>query len=68
MLILKAFVNREQIDEIHIQNTSKTTNGVTEYRIKKPAGYENIPIYHIREAGWKVLAEKVIYALNNARS
>ena len=65
MLVLKVFVNYNQIDEVHIRNTGKAIDGVTQYNIDKPAKYDGITIYHIRDNGWKVLTEKVLYAINN---
>ena len=68
MLILKAFVNNKQIDELHIHNTGKTINNVTEYKIKKPEGYDMLQIFHVSSNGWKVLTEKVLYAINSTDS
>jgi len=59
MLILKAFVNEKQIDEIHIGNIrpigSDDGQGLYEYKICKPTG-DYLPIYHRRDHGWKGLA------------
>jgi len=64
MLILKAFVNEKQIDEIKIHNIGVEENGVAQYEIRKPENLRNIRIFHIRENGWKILAEKALYAIN----
>ena len=63
MLILKAYINDREIEEIWIHNTSNcvnTTFGIWEYRIRKPEGYDHLPLYHRRDKGWK---ELVIYAM-----
>ena len=64
MLIIKAFVNQEKIDEIHIQNKGGNLVGVCDYEIVKP----NIPgqIRHSRPSGWIPLAATVLSALAEA--
>ena len=63
MLILKAFINEKQIDEIHIQNVEYIGNDLYGYQIRKPE--EDYPIiYHKRNDGWMVLAKKVLDVLN----
>jgi 2-hydroxy-3-keto-5-methylthiopentenyl-1-phosphate phosphatase len=62
MLVLKVFVNQEQIDEIHIQNTGEThKRGYFSYVIKSPEGYDKESIVHQRSAGYESL---VIMALH----
>lgn len=63
MLILKAFVNEKEIDEIHIQNIEYIGNGIYEYKIKKPEGDWPV-IHHKRKDGWRKLALRVLYVLN----
>lgn len=65
MLILKAYVNEREIDEIQIVNTGHRS-GVPDrylYRIRKPEGYNHVEIHHYREDGWKVLAQKTLTVL-----
>jgi len=66
MLILKAFINEREIEEIWVHNTSNCVNtafGIWEYRIRKPEGYDHLPIYHRRKKGWRALALDVIRIL-----
>jgi hypothetical protein len=67
MLIIKAFVNKKQIDEIHIHNveTLSEEHDIYEYRIEKPEGYEHIPIYHVRWRGWRPLMTEVLKVLED---
>ncbi len=63
MLIVKAFINDREIEEIWIHNTSNCVNtafGIWEYRIRKPEGYGHLPIYHRRNKGWMALALDVM--------
>jgi len=63
MLIAKIFVNFDQIDEIHIQNTGELEDGIYEYRIRQPEG--KFPkITHRREAGYKPLLIKALRTLD----
>jgi hypothetical protein len=56
MLVLKVFVNQEQIDEIHIQNIGEAhKRGYFSYEIKSPQGYDGDPIVHQRSAGYESL-------------
>jgi hypothetical protein len=55
MLIAKIFVNEKQIDEIWIHNTGKVKDGIFEYRIKKPEGCDDHPLFHKRSAGYETL-------------
>lgn len=59
MLVLKVFVNHDQIDEVHIQNTGDVVDGNHAYKIVKPAGHIGL-IYHDRTKGWKTLVEKAL--------
>lgn len=66
MLIVKAFVNEHEIDEIWIWNTGRKVDDVDEtyeYKILKPEGYDHISIYHDRDKGWKPLVQKVLHFL-----
>jgi len=66
MMIIKAFVNYDQIDEIWIHNTGPLRDGFYGYQIEKPEIYHS-PIIHNRSDGWKSLAEKVFGILNDER-
>lgn len=66
MLVLKAFVNYNQIDEVWIHNVSgarASVVGENVYRIEKPEGFEDRLIVHRREDGWRALAAKVLNLL-----
>jgi len=66
MLIIKAYVNSKQIEEIHIQNTGNCVDEnmqLYEYRIRLPEGYDDFPIFHMRELGWRALATQAIGVL-----
>lgn len=65
MLIIKAYINERQIDEIHIHNTGQQDvyYGWFKYRITEPEGYENKIIRHYRKDGWMELAKKAIKIL-----
>ena len=61
MLVIKAYINHKEIDEIHIQNTGICVNEAMqtyEYKIVKPRGYGEFPIFHMRELGWRVLTKQ----------
>lgn len=62
MLIIKAFVNENQIDEIYVQNTENLGFGLYEYTIRLPEG-DWPKIKHNRQDGWRVLANKVLRVL-----
>jgi len=65
MLVIKPSVNYCSIDEeVWIHNVRMCSNGIYEYRIKKPEGYDHHKIYHKRNDGWKILTEKVLRILN----
>lgn len=72
MLIVKIFVNTEQIDEIHIQNVKKVSDiangifsGVYEYVIKEPEGYSDNSIFHIRKTGYIPLLLKALKVMQD---
>ena len=59
MLIIKVFVNKEQIDEINIHNMGfSDKRGFCKYEVKYKEFY--FTLYHEREKGWKNLGERVI--------
>lgn len=68
MLIIKAFINEKEIDEIHIHNVNVINErfDIYEYRIRKPDGYDHIPLYHVRFKGWKPLVIDVLKVLEGA--
>jgi len=61
MLIVKVFVNNEQIDEIKIHNCSPIGHdgNFHDYAIVKPK-VEKLIIKHLRSSGWKPLVQKVL--------
>lgn len=68
MLVIKAYLNQEQIDEIHVQNDmilymdEETT--ICSYKIRRPKGYDDEIILHARESGWRPLAEEALRRIN----
>ena len=64
MLILRTFVNAEQIDEIHIQNAGQHSDDFWRYKIRLPEGHDGPTFLHRRSTGWRPLAEKVLHYLN----
>ena len=62
MLIIKAFINEKEIDEIHIHNVNVINErfDIYEYRIRKPEGY------HVRFKGWKPLVIDALKVLEAA--
>lgn len=73
MLILKAFINEREIDEIQIRNVGKvpvmdgTDTNTYEYRIYRPWGLRHIPIYHRRDDGWNPLAVQALDIIRKER-
>ncbi|MFT7880864.1 MAG: hypothetical protein ABXS91_10780 [Sulfurimonas sp.] len=73
MLVVKAYVGGDsgirEIDEIHVQNTNTVwvdeNYTLCEYTIRKPEGYEDEKIAHVREAGWRALMGNVLTVLEN---
>ena len=64
MLIIKVFVNTEEIDEICIQNTKKKIpDGDTIYRIVKPQGLEKYVLFHRRGDDYEQLLEKSLQVI-----
>ena len=55
MLVIKAFVNKKEIDSIHIQNMGRKHGLYDLYKITKPEIKYPI-IMHKKALGWKVLA------------
>ncbi len=61
MLIVKVFVNEEQIDELYIHNiTGDIRKKIHEYEICKPDLRKKVSIKHRRADGWKPLVYKVL--------
>ena len=61
MLVIKAYINDIQIDEIHIQNVGGDQKGLSEYVVKKPKMVGKIK--HHRPSGWVPLAAAVLSIL-----
>ena len=64
MLILRAFVNADPIDEIHVQNVGHHSDDFWRYKIRLPEGHDGPTFLHRRSTGWRPLAEKVLHYLN----
>jgi hypothetical protein len=61
MLIVKVFVNEEQIDELCIHNiTGDIRKTIHEYDICKPDLRKETTIKHRRADGWMPLVRKVL--------
>lgn len=54
MLVVKVFVNTQQIDEIHIQNVGYKGGDFYNYKIRKP-DIEDEFIVHNKSKGWMPL-------------
>ena len=67
MLILKTFVNFDQIDEIHVQNVENLGGDLRGYKIRKPKGDWPL-ITHKRSDGWKKLGIKVLDLLEKGEN
>ena len=67
MLVLKAFINHKQIDEIHVQNIGEidTEYDVWAYKIRKPKGHEGKRFFHVRSEGYLQLASNVLGYLSD---
>lgn len=66
MLIIKAFLNDREIDEICIWNTGECTNpelNMWKYRIVEPQGFEDWYIIHKRDDGYMPLLAKALEIL-----
>ena len=62
MLIIKAYINEDQIGEIQIHNTGKHKDGIYRYEILEPPTPGAV-IYHLRSKGWMALAARVLRTL-----
>lgn len=62
MLIIKAFINNKQIDEIHIHNAGNWFGYCYKYKVKVPKNIKRNFI-HNRTKGWKELAKQVLQHL-----
>ena len=59
MLIIKAYINSTQIDEIHIRNLGGDPNGLCTYAIDDPPDYK-MRLRHDRTIGWRDLAHRAL--------
>ena len=59
MLIIKVYVNEEQIDTVHIQNVGTDDGILTNYMIRKPKLMRPGLVHH-RDKGWVPLAIKAL--------
>jgi hypothetical protein len=59
MLIVRVYVNDEEIDQIHIQRGEPRSPGAFNYYIRKPAGF-NEPIEHRYRDGYIPLLRKAL--------
>lgn len=67
MLIIKAYINDKEIDDIHVWNTGNCMCSEAEiyaYNILKPQGFERYPIFHARGDGYMALLKQVIDIIN----
>jgi len=64
MLVIKLYVNRDEIDEIHVQRVSGDIGGWCQYAVRKP----EIPgtVLHHYDSGAVALAAVVLNALAEA--
>lgn len=60
MLIIRVYVNDEEIDQIHIQRGKPGPPGTFNYHIRKPAGYADVPIPHRYRDGYIPLLRKAL--------
>ena len=60
MLIIKTFVNENEIEEIMIQNEGDVGGGFYQYAIVKPEGYDKFVMFHMRELGWRSLFSQAL--------
>lgn len=73
MLLVRVYVNLDEIDTIGILNTGHVNKKTKEhlYRICYPKKYQmmynHIEIYHKRSDSWSVLVEKVLKVINNEK-
>ena len=66
MFVMKLYINSYEIKEIWVQNKKKIhpDSDLYEYRIMKPEGFEDTPLYHVRSDGAGILAERIMRRLN----
>lgn len=65
MLIIRAYINEDQIDTLAIHNMGETkVKGLWMYEIVEPVGYEDVRIVYRRKDGWKSLVAKVIMEID----
>ena len=60
MLIIKTFINEDEIEEIMIQNEGDVGGGFYQYAIVKPEGYSKFVMFHMRELGWRSLFSQAL--------
>ena len=65
MLVVKVFVNLDQIDEIHIQNTGDVDKEICNYQIMRPEGFETYNMKHKRSDGYLGLLEQALKILKS---
>ena len=63
MLIIKAFVNKYEIDEVWVQNVGHVGGDSYIYKIRKPEG-DYPTISHERSDGWRKLFIKALEVLD----
>jgi len=63
MLVIRAYINEKEIDEVWIYNAGWKSNDIYEYRIENPKGFEHNQILHARSDGWRLLAFKALEIL-----
>ena len=68
MLIVRTWINGiELISEIWIQNVGEINRkGECLYKIRKPAGFEEVDIRHRRDAGFEPLLAKALEIIKEA--
>ena len=65
MLIAKFYINKDQIDEVHIKNVGPIppSNTYYRYKIRKPEGFDHLEVYHKRDSGYRPLIVQVLSLL-----
>lgn len=70
MLVAKIYINKRQIDEVHVQNIGVANPGtydnVWRYKIRKPEGFDNVILHH-RVDGYGPLLIKVLEILKGKK-
>lgn len=67
MLIIRAYINTDEIDQIYVHNQGETDKeGIWEYRVYHESIPENITItvQHCRKDGYLPLLEKAVRMIN----